>query len=288
MDLDSLFSSMPMRFVIAFVVVFGLIGLTAWLIRRFGTSRIGESMRGRQPRLAVIEAGAVDGRRRLVLVRRDNVEHLIMIGGPSDIVVEQNIVRGQAARETTSRPAEALPRAIEQQNGWPLQPEPAPRAPRPLEEPAHWSFEPVHAPQQQPQQPQRPARNDALSGLAAELSARPSYPEHHAPAARMPEPAPRAPAAQPHYAPEPAAGVAGADQNLADMAQRLEAALRRPGAEQPRATAKPAAAPRPQQAPAAEAPQIRAEPRNTEPSADDKKAFSSLEDEMASLLGRKG
>ena len=45
------------------------------------------------PRLAVIDAAAVDGRRRLVLVRRDNVEHLLMIGGPSDIVVEPNIVR---------------------------------------------------------------------------------------------------------------------------------------------------------------------------------------------------
>ena len=38
--------------------------------------------RGRMPRLAVIDAAAVDGRRRLVLVRRDNVEHLLMIGGP--------------------------------------------------------------------------------------------------------------------------------------------------------------------------------------------------------------
>ena len=45
------------------------------------------------PRLAVIDAAAVDGRRRLVLVRRDNVEHLLMIGGPTDIVVEPNIVR---------------------------------------------------------------------------------------------------------------------------------------------------------------------------------------------------
>ena len=51
------------------------------------------------PRLAVIDAAAVDGRRRLVLVRRDNIEHLLMIGGPSDIVVEPNIVRAQPARD---------------------------------------------------------------------------------------------------------------------------------------------------------------------------------------------
>jgi hypothetical protein len=275
---------MPVRFFLAFVVVFGLIGLTAWLVRRFGTARLGESTRGRQPRLAVIEAGAVDGRRRLVLVRRDNVEHLIMIGGPSDIVVEQNIVRGQAAIRDAgpvraAAPADTMPRALpEQQNGWPLQPEPAPRPVRPLEEPAHWSFEPAHTPAAPTQAAQRPARVDPLAGLAAELSARPSYAEQPAP---QPARAPAAQAAQPMAHAEPAA-----DQNLADMAQRLEAALRRPGAEQ-RPAPKPAAtngAARPQ----AEAPQIRAETRNAEPAADDKAAFSSLEEEMASLLGRKG
>jgi hypothetical protein len=50
----------------------------------------------------VIDAAAVDGRRRLVLVRRDNVEHLLMIGGPADLVVEPNIVR--ARRSAIRRP----------------------------------------------------------------------------------------------------------------------------------------------------------------------------------------
>src|ERR1043165_5569788 len=91
--------SLIVRFVVAFVIVLGLIGLTFWLIRRFGTARVGAAaQRGRQPRLAVIDAAPVDGRRRLVLVRRDNVEHLLMIGGPSDIVVEQNIVRAEIGR----------------------------------------------------------------------------------------------------------------------------------------------------------------------------------------------
>ncbi|WP_051541005.1 flagellar biosynthetic protein FliO [Ahrensia sp. 13_GOM-1096m] len=42
-------------------------------------------------RLAVVDATAVDSRRRLVLVRRDNVEHLVMIGGMSDVLIESNI-----------------------------------------------------------------------------------------------------------------------------------------------------------------------------------------------------
>jgi flagellar protein FliO/FliZ len=43
------------------------------------------------PRLGVSEVASVDSRRRLVLVRRDNVEHLIMTGGPVDVLIETNI-----------------------------------------------------------------------------------------------------------------------------------------------------------------------------------------------------
>src|ERR1700739_1397401 len=89
-----------LTFFFAFVAVLALIGVAAWLVRRFAGNRLGANTnRGRMPRLAVIDAAAVDGRRRLVLVRRDNVEHLLMIGGPTDIVVEPNIVRAQAGRE---------------------------------------------------------------------------------------------------------------------------------------------------------------------------------------------
>lgn len=44
-----------------------------------------------EPRLSVIEYANVDGRRRLLLVRRDDVEHLIMTGGPVDVVIETGI-----------------------------------------------------------------------------------------------------------------------------------------------------------------------------------------------------
>jgi hypothetical protein len=35
----------------------------------------------------------------LILVRRDNIEHLVLIGGPTDVVVEANIVRAAPARQ---------------------------------------------------------------------------------------------------------------------------------------------------------------------------------------------
>ena len=89
-----------LTFFLAFVAVLALIGVAAWLVRRFAGNRLGANTnRSRMPRLAVIDAAAVDGRRRLVLVRRDNIEHLLMIGGPTDIVVEPNIVRATAGRD---------------------------------------------------------------------------------------------------------------------------------------------------------------------------------------------
>lgn len=45
-------------------------------------------------RLDVVDQANVDGRRRLVLIRRDNVEHLLMTGGPVDVVIETNIEPG--------------------------------------------------------------------------------------------------------------------------------------------------------------------------------------------------
>jgi hypothetical protein len=86
--------------------------------------------------------------------------------------------------------------------------------------------------------------------------------------------------------PIPSPSLSSADQNLAEMAQRLEAALRRPASEaaaEPRVGAPPVAP---------EAPAVRSPPR-TEPSIappvaapGPKSGFENLEDEMASLLGR--
>jgi|GEM_PF-4506100 len=42
-------------------------------------------------RLDVLEGAVIDSKRRLVLVRRDNVEHLLLIGATQDLVVETGI-----------------------------------------------------------------------------------------------------------------------------------------------------------------------------------------------------
>ena len=42
-------------------------------------------------RLGLVEQTTVDNRRKLLLVRRDGIEHLIMTGGPVDLVIETGI-----------------------------------------------------------------------------------------------------------------------------------------------------------------------------------------------------
>jgi hypothetical protein len=183
-------------------------------VRRFGANRLGNAARGRQPRLAVIDAATVDGRRRLVLIRRDNVEHLLMIGGPSDLVVEPNIVRAVSARDVPRDQARAAPageaaarQAPTIENGWPLQPAtesaPTSRPHRPSV-----TEEPWHAPE--PGARPRPA--ESLTGLAAELSTRLNSPDVAAPAARTEGLARTTVSSH-----EP---VAQAEHNLAEMAQR--------------------------------------------------------------------
>ncbi len=81
-----------------------LVGIL-WIVRgRNGPSPFVRGGRNRQPRLQVLDAAAVDTRRRLVLVRRDDVEHLIMIGGPTDIVIESRIPPSHQA--SAPRPGE--------------------------------------------------------------------------------------------------------------------------------------------------------------------------------------
>ncbi|HHY51230.1 MAG TPA: flagellar biosynthetic protein FliO, partial [Alphaproteobacteria bacterium] len=72
--------------IVLLLIVFGL-----WLLKIFFRAS-NTFVRGRNRRLTVVDQVAIDNRRQLVIVRRDNVEHLILTGGPQDLVVESGIV----------------------------------------------------------------------------------------------------------------------------------------------------------------------------------------------------
>ncbi len=81
-----------LRFLLALVFVLGLIGLATAAVRRMGLGfPAGTLKRPGNRRLSVVETAPLDGRRRLVLIRRDDTEHLIVLGPTSELVIESGI-----------------------------------------------------------------------------------------------------------------------------------------------------------------------------------------------------
>ncbi|WP_332122553.1 flagellar biosynthetic protein FliO, partial [Azorhizobium caulinodans] len=84
---------LPARVAIALVVIAALLALTMFLVRRIGGGGGRGGIARSRHRLAVLDSVPVDQRRRLVLVRRDEVEHLLLVGGTADVIVESGIGR---------------------------------------------------------------------------------------------------------------------------------------------------------------------------------------------------
>ncbi len=80
------------RFLLALVFVIGLIGVAAAMARRMGLGFPAAALKkSANRRLSVVEAAPLDGRRRMILIRRDDTEHLILLGPNSEVVVESGI-----------------------------------------------------------------------------------------------------------------------------------------------------------------------------------------------------
>lgn len=89
-------------------IVLAMIVIGVWLLKLItrGAAGAGRSRK----RVMVVDTATVDGKRQVIIVRRDNVEHLIMTGGPQDLIIESNIAAPEpqpspAARRPAPRPA---------------------------------------------------------------------------------------------------------------------------------------------------------------------------------------
>lgn len=102
------------QYVTIFAVIFAVLTVIVLAVRRFGGGGLVDAkrsgQRGRQPRLGIVDVYELDRQRQLILLRRDNVEHLLLVGGPNDVVIERNIQRGQQ-RDPSLRP-EAMPEPL--------------------------------------------------------------------------------------------------------------------------------------------------------------------------------
>lgn len=132
---------------LAALVLLVVVLLVVRLIRGMTAGTYVAGGRSRKTRLSVMDATAVDSHRRLVLVRRDDVEHLLLIGGPTDVVVERDIRLVAARRPVlTGEPA---------QQQRPAQPPSAPATGK--QAPAHPPAAHHHASDRETAPPSKPA-----------------------------------------------------------------------------------------------------------------------------------
>ena len=96
-----------LSWIVIIAVLGGLIVAGAWYYKTqmsdSDSAGSGSGLFGSRPekRLGIVEQSNVDGRRKLVLIKRDNIEHLIMTGGPVDVVIETNIRDRNSSSATT-------------------------------------------------------------------------------------------------------------------------------------------------------------------------------------------
>ncbi len=93
-----------LRFALALVSVLILIVALGWVLRRYGPGGVSPKANGR--RIGVLDATSLDAKRRLVLIRRDDVEHLLLVSPSHETVIETGITPPRQAAE----PPDGAPR----------------------------------------------------------------------------------------------------------------------------------------------------------------------------------
>lgn len=97
---------LPVRVAVALIVIAVLLGVTIMLLRAFGGGvRTGAGRSRNGARLSLVDAISLDQRRKLMLVRCDEMEHLLLVGGTNDLVVDADVGRTAPASVAAREPA---------------------------------------------------------------------------------------------------------------------------------------------------------------------------------------
>lgn len=270
--------STAQKVMVASVVILVLLVLLGLFVRQIQGGRLRMKGQGggraRQPRLGIVDTHDLDRQRQLVLIRRDNVEHLIMIGGASDVVVETNIVRagrapaplpfdqGQGERPPAFEPQPPEPVRADVTRMEPPAPDMLPPLPVRASAVAPEPSQPVAPQPVPPRSPQRSPAAEADAAIAVGAALGAAVTVTAKPAAPAPEPTPSV--SPPNFTRDHSPSPTASTVELDAMARQLEEALKRPFAAVRPAGSAPAPAVEPQDRappPASRAPEVRTEPR---------------------------
>lgn len=82
------------RFIFASFFVLGLLGLLAVVLKRYSQKSFGQkffTLNQAKGRIAIVEMQHIDHKSKLLLVKRDEVEHLLLVGDGKATVIESGI-----------------------------------------------------------------------------------------------------------------------------------------------------------------------------------------------------
>jgi flagellar protein FliO/FliZ len=136
---ESFFASKGFAFAAAAIVFLAAAALLSIIFRSIfrGRLRLPRNGRSRLPRLGTVDAFDLDRQRQLVIIRRDNVEHLLMIGGPNDLVIESEIIRAESREPRDLREARLRDKELREREARDAPPVPAGNSwPSPAEAPS--------------------------------------------------------------------------------------------------------------------------------------------------------
>ena len=105
-----------LRTVAALGCVLGLLAGALFAVRRYNIALPGQTGGRTGRRLALVERVGIDGKRSVILIRRDDREHLIMVAPEGQTVIETNIVHQPAEAETDEVAVVEAPAARIQQD----------------------------------------------------------------------------------------------------------------------------------------------------------------------------
>lgn len=134
-------------FALGIVLVAIVLGLWVLKLLTNASANVGRKIR----RLSIVDTARIDNKRQVMIIRRDDVEYVIMTGGPTDLVIESGIAQpvAPAPKQAGRRPVppKAAPPAEPEDIAVPITPErpvsretvdrlrdlarPSPLAPRP-------------------------------------------------------------------------------------------------------------------------------------------------------------
>jgi flagellar protein FliO/FliZ len=97
--------------VLVLILVIGVILGLARVLKHFGLADGGRVL-GRRRRVITVESTSLDGRHRVVLLRRDDVEHLVLVGPNTSQVIERGIPAAPLPEQPAAPAAGAFARLL--------------------------------------------------------------------------------------------------------------------------------------------------------------------------------